>query len=316
MSQTATISSFDRLGLTIFFAVCLHITLILGVGFDAATPKPQAAARTLEVIVVHNARKPKEAKEADFLAQTSQQGGGNQEKITKPTVEPIPVQPPIQPPKPSQGIEPSVTPTAVMPPTPLPEANPEPEQLTAQPTKKLVAQKADKKTVSPLLSPKVDEASKPKKRKRLSVSQLLASSNQEIKRISAELDRKTRNYAKRPRHKAINASTKEYKYATYLDAWRRKVERVGNLNYPDEAKRKKLYGDLILHVAVRADGSLNDIRILRSSGHKLLDDAAIRIVKLTAPFAPFPPDILKDTDILDITRTWRFLINNRLGWKK
>ncbi|MFC1602797.1 TonB family protein [Pseudomonadota bacterium] len=316
MSRSAIISSFDRLGLTVFFAICLHIALILGVGFDAARPKPQAASRTLEVMVVHNARKPKESKEADFLAQTNQQGGGEQEKIIKPTVEPIPVQPPIEPPVPSHAPEPSVAPTPVTPSTPTPEVHSEPEQQTAQPTKKLVAQKAAKKTVSPRLSPKVDETNKPKKRKQLSVSQLLASSNQEIKRISAELDRKTKNYAKRPRRKAINASTKEYKYATYLDAWRRKIERVGNLNYPDEAKRKKLYGNLILHVAVRADGSINNISILRSSGHKLLDDSAIRIVKLTAPFAPFPPDILKDTDILDITRTWRFLSSNRLGWKK
>lgn len=165
-------------------------------------------------------------------------------------------------------------------------------------------------------SPKSAEAAKPKKSKKLSISQLLASSNQEIKRISAELDRKTKLYAKRPRRKAINASTREYKYATYLDAWRRKVERVGNLNYPDEAKRRKLHGNLVLHVAIRADGSIDSLRILHSSGHKLLDDAAIRIVKLAAPFAPFPPDILNETDILDITRTWRFLSSNRLGWKK
>ncbi len=316
MSHTATISSFDRLGLTVFFAICLHITLILGVGFDAAQPKPQAAARTLEVMVVHNARKPKEPTKADFLAQTNQQGGGEEEKVVKPTIEPITEQSPIQSPQPSRPVSPPITPAPVMPPAPAPELNSKPEQSNSQPSKKLVAQKATKQVASPLLSPNVKEVSKPKNRKRISISQLLASSNQEIKRISAALDRKTRNYAKRPRHKAINASTKEYKYATYLDTWQRKIERVGNLNYPDEAKRKKLYGNLILHVAVRADGSINNIRILHSSGHKLLDDAAIRIVNLAAPFAPFPPDINKDTDIIDITRTWRFLSSNQLGWKK
>ena len=137
----------------------------------------------------------------------------------------------------------------------------------------------------------------------------------EVKRLSAELDKKTKRYAKRPRRKAINASTKEYKYANYLDAWRRKVERIGNLNYPDEAKRRKLYGNLILHVAVRANGAVESIRVLNSSGHKLLDDAAVRIVKLAAPFAPFSAEIRGETDILDITRTWRFLSNNRLDWK-
>jgi len=315
MSRPTIISSFDRMGLTLFFAACLHITFILGVGFDAAQPKPQAAARTLEVMVVHNAHKPKEPKEADFLAQTNQQGGGNQEKAVKPTIKPTPAQPHLQQTK-SSPIEQVITPTPVMPPTPTTEHNPEPEQAIAQPHKKLTVQKATKKVISAPPSPNIKESNQPKKRKRLSISQLLASSNQEIKRLSAALDRKTRNYAKRPRRKAINASTKEYKYATYLDAWQRKVERVGNLNYPDEAKRKKLYGNLVLHVAVRADGSINNIRILHSSGHKLLDDAAIRIVKLAAPFAPFPPGIMKDTDILDITRTWRFLSSNRLGWKK
>ncbi len=314
MSRPAIISSFDRLGLTLFFAACLHITLILGIGFDATSPKPQAAARTLEVMVVHNAHKPKAPDEADFLAQTDQQGGGEQKEIVKPTVNPLPATLPMQPPVPSPAVKPSITPAPVTP--AQPEPAPEPEPPIPQPSKKLVAQKAAKTAVTSTPSPKVKEATKPEKRKRLSISKLLASSNQEIQRISAELDRKQKIYAKRPRRKAINASTKEYKYATYLDAWRRKVERVGNLNYPDEAKRKKLYGNLVLHVAVRADGSIDSIRILHSSGHKLLDDAAIRIVKLTSPFAPFPPDILKETDILDITRTWRFLSSNRLGWKK
>jgi len=157
-----------------------------------------------------------------------------------------------------------------------------------------------------------------KEKKRLNVKQLLSSTNLEIKRLSAELSFKAERFAKRPRRRAINASTKEYKYATYLDAWRRKVERVGNLNYPDEAKRQKLHGSLVLHVAVQADGSVkkNGIRLLHSSGHKQLDDAAIRIVRLAAPYAPFPENIRKETDILDITRTWRFLSNNRLSWKK
>jgi protein TonB len=99
-----------------------------------------------------------------------------------------------------------------------------------------------------------------------------------------------------------------------MEAWRRKVERIGNLNYPSEARELGLFGSLILHVAVRADGSLEGIRVVRSSGHKVLDDAAIRIVELAAPFAPFPPNIKRETDVLDITRTWQFQRNNQLGW--
>jgi protein TonB len=145
-----------------------------------------------------------------------------------------------------------------------------------------------------------------------SARQLLASKNIEIARLTAELERKTLAYAKRPKRKAISASTREYKYAAYLDAWRRKVERIGNLNYPDQAKRNKLYGDLVLHVAVKADGSVEQIRVLHSSGHKILDDAAVRIVRLAAPFSPFPNEIRKETDILDITRTWQFLRSGKI----
>jgi protein TonB len=101
-----------------------------------------------------------------------------------------------------------------------------------------------------------------------------------------------------------------------MEAWRRKVERIGNLNYPEAAKDQGLYGSLILRVAVRADGSLEAVRVLRSSGQPLLDEAAKQIVELAAPFAPFPPDIAAETDVLDITRTWQFQRNNQLGWGK
>jgi periplasmic protein TonB len=135
----------------------------------------------------------------------------------------------------------------------------------------------------------------------------LPAPSSEIDRLTAELDRRSLSASRQERRKAVNASTQEYKYASYLEAWRSKVERIGNLNYPDEAKRRKLYGNLLMHVAVRSDGSIERIRVVRSSGHKLLDDAAVRIVRLAAPFAPFPPEIREEVDVLDITRTWQFL---------
>jgi protein TonB len=119
-------------------------------------------------------------------------------------------------------------------------------------------------------------------------------------------------YAKRPKRKSINASTKEYKYTAYLDSWRKKVERIGNLNYPKQAKRGRLYGNLMLHVAVKADGSVEQIKVLHSSGQKILDDAAIRIVRMSAPFSPFPNEIREETDILDIIRTWQFSRSGQL----
>jgi protein TonB len=108
------------------------------------------------------------------------------------------------------------------------------------------------------------------------------------------------------------ASTKEARDALYLDDWRGRIEQIGNLNYPAEARINRIYGQLILLVAVKTDGSVHEVRVLRSSGHRVLDDAAIRIVRLAEPFAPFPESIARDTDILEIIRTWEFGKNDSL----
>ena len=130
--------------------------------------------------------------------------------------------------------------------------------------------------------------------------------------LSSEVQRKLETRAKRPKRTFISASTREYKYAAYMEAWRAKVERVGNLNYPEEARRRNISGQLVLDVALNPDGKINQITIRRSSGHKVLDDAAIRIVELAAPYAPFPDAIRAETDVLHITRTWQFLESTRL----
>lgn len=113
------------------------------------------------------------------------------------------------------------------------------------------------------------------------------------------------------RRVTLTPGMKDYRYSQYLEDWRRKVERIGAMNYPEEA-RGKFFGTLVLSVALRPDGSIDRIIIVRSSGNKVLDDAAKRIVTMSAPFAPFPPDIRKETDYLDITRTWSFTRSNSL----
>ena len=235
-------------------AIAFHALLILGVSFDLQRENPPAPERTLDITLVTQKKKPEKVEQPDFLAQASQEGGGEQVAKKRPS---------------------------------NPLGNPEAVRKT-KPT------------------PKVQTT--PKRE----LSQLLASTQLEIDRLTAEIDRRAEAASKRERRKPVNASTQEYKYAAYLEAWRKKVERVGNLNYPDEAKRKKLYGSLMLHVAVKADGSIEQIRVVKPSGHKVLDDAAKRIVRLSAPFAPFPPNIREEVDVLDITRTWQFRSGNRL----
>ncbi|MEK7843954.1 MAG: energy transducer TonB, partial [Pseudomonadota bacterium] len=136
----------------------------------------------------------------------------------------------------------------------------------------------------------------------------------EIARLEAQIAKDYEAYQKRPKRRFIGARAQEYRFARYVEDWRAKVERVGNLNYPEAAKREKLFGNLQLTVGIKSDGSLESVEINRSSGKKILDEAAIRIVKLAGQngFAPFPPDISQDTDILHITRTWVFTRSDEL----
>ncbi|WP_283745417.1 energy transducer TonB [Sideroxydans sp. CL21] len=134
----------------------------------------------------------------------------------------------------------------------------------------------------------------------------------EIVRLEAQINKNLSMYEKMPKRKFIGARTQEYRYAQYVEDWRAKVERIGNLNYPEIARTQKIYGSLTLTVSIRSNGSVEDIEINRSSGQRILDASAVRIVKLSAPFSPFPPDIAKDTDILSITRTWTFTSSDKL----
>jgi protein TonB len=136
--------------------------------------------------------------------------------------------------------------------------------------------------------------------------------SKEIAKLSTLVDESYQAYTRRPRQRYVTASTQEFRFAAYLEAWRMKVERIGNLNYPEEAKRSNISGSLTLDVAINPDGTIHSVDLRRSSGYKVLDDAAVRIVQLAAPYAPLPPDIRKDTDILHITRTWQFLNDHRL----
>ncbi len=310
----------------LLLALALHGLLIYALGFQAPEPAP-AARRTLEVLVL---RQPDPARplpaDAEALAQGNREASGTSSgtpatdrRLSERSAEPsgLPAladSPPDPSPLPvmSEAGSPAPPPVPGATQPPLTEAAPLtatlPEPLPVEPEPALERQ------AEPELQPVLQPALAPVPKR--SAAEILASRGQEIAKLNAKIEEDTAAYASRLRRKAISASTQEYKYASYLETWRRKVESIGNLNYPEEAKRRQLYGNLILRVALRADGTLEEVRVLRSSGSDVLDQAAVRIVNLAAPYAPFPPDIRKETDVLDITRTWQFLRNNRFGEKQ
>ena len=279
------ISQNDRLGVSVFGSFLVHMVVILGVTFTVPKLRELPGLPTLEITLVQTASD-KRPKDPEFLAQANQDGGGDSDAsdIAK---NPLPV----------REISPVNRDFPTFQSVPQKRVRSEREittLLTQEDARKIKARdaKPDKK----------DLQQQPPNLGRMARAQI----DEERARLNAEISRTWQEYQKRPRHMFLNARTEEYKYAAYMDAWRAKVERIGNLNYPEEAKQRHLTGNLLLDVALNADGSINNISVRRSSGQKILDDAAIRIVELAAPFAPFPPDIRADTDVLHITRTWKF----------
>lgn len=269
----------DRLGATLALSAILFGILILGVGFalDEAAP----VAPTLDVILTET-RSDTPPEDADFLAQANNRGGGESEAPQRPREEQLaPV------PKPETGMAPEEMRAQAPPPEP-------------EPVPRLLSTTGDSPDRLPV--PEDQRETRPEP---LPSGQELVEQSLEMARLAAEIERRQELLAKRPRRKFVSASTREYEYAAYLRAWVAKVERVGNLNYPDEARRRGLGGQLVMTVAVRRDGSVESVLINRSSGLGVLDQAAMRIVRLAEPYPPLP-ETAERVDVLHITRTWQF----------
>ena len=269
-------------GNSLLAALLLHGLVILTFNFDMLPSQPANIDQSLEITVVAPKSLVEAPDDADFLAQANQQGGGNTDEVVKPTVNeamqgPVDLQTADQ--TSSEFSPPEEFDRLVKP--------DEPPRLAV-------------KTVSTFRI--LEAAEETETEQTPSPSQLLADLQQEITRLEAEIDDKTVAYAQRPRRKSINAATREHIYAAYMESWRRKIERVGNLNYP-----KGHMGDVVVHIAVRQDGSVEKMRILRHADSSLINESALKIATLAAPFPPFPEEIRQKTDILDIIRTWRFL---------
>ena len=280
----------DRLSLTFCLAAIFHALVILGIVF---APEEKAGPRYEYMDIVLVRQSSEAAEDADALAQANLAGGGEM------TAEAIPASPvpPLPPAEQTELAEP-LAPQEVEPVTEpeLPDPATPPERETVEQLAVAVEKPASA----------VEESPDAARTDRPSASELMTNSLK-MAALSSEVERKLETQANRPKRTFISANTREYKYAAYMEAWRAKVERVGNLNYPEEARRRKISGHLVLDVALNPDGKINQITIRRSSGHKVLDDAAIRIVELAAPYSPFPEAIREETDVLHITRTWQFL---------
>jgi periplasmic protein TonB len=275
-----TIEGRDRaLGAAVGLSIAVHAAA-LGIHFRFPDAIRWQAPQQLEVVLV-NARSRERPVQPDALAQANLDHGGDVDQDRRAKT-PLPVTAPRTPGK------------------DLTVAQRRQQQLEVQQQQLLTQQKEVERRLAEKQRPvKAEEATSQPSGRDLADLTLAAM------RLQAQVDRQIEEYQKRPRKKFIGARTAEYRFAQYEEEWRMKVERFGSLNYPAEA-RGKLYGNLRLTVTIRADGTVESIELDRSSGLKVLDAAAFRIVKMATPFARFPADIRRDTDLLVITRTWFF----------
>ncbi len=234
----------------------------------------------LEVALV-NAKSPTKPTKADILAQANLDGGGNTDANRRAKT-PLPVLP-----KDSANNEISVATQQV-------------DRLQQQ-TEELLTQLR-----SAPLAPAAPKPTEQTEKPELPTATELMQRTLEAMRLEAQIAKDMDAYQKRPKRRFVGARAEEYRFARYVEDWRLKIERIGNLNYPEAARQLKLYGSLLITVSIRSDGSVEHVEVDRSSGQRVLDAAAVKIVQMAAPYAPFPPDIRRDTDILHITRTWSF----------
>lgn len=267
----------DLFGPTLLFSIVLHGIILLGVTFSASRPKAGLPSLDVTLVDVANDQSPDKA---DFLAQANNAGGGESDKAARPSER-------------ASGLLPTdargTAPTHVAASTANPTPASDPRLVTTAGSSDFTVTR-NEASVRQEDQPSAEETRRA----------------EEMAALAAEVRDQSEKYAKRPKKKFISANTKEYAYAAYMNGWVKRVERIGNQNYPDQARREGLHGDVVLTVGLNRDGSIKSVDVIDSSGHKLLDDAAQRIVRLAGPFPPLPPDKTR-VDELYITRTWQFL---------
>ena len=272
----------DRLGFSLLLAATFHVVLILGLGFSI--PRPDLRAPSLEItITTHPSETPVE--QADYLAQFNQQASGDQGKPAELT----------------SPVESSMNAETVVP----IESQPRPAAGQPAAASKFTTALVDNAEIQlqEQDSPTADQAES-------TTSEPEQFADSQLASLMAQLGEQQKAYAWRPRTMSLTTvAARESSQAQYLHNWKTRIESIGNANYPDEARQQRLYGDLRLLVAVRANGSVESIEVLQSSGVPVLDRAARRIVRLAEPFDAFPPDLAAQADTVEIIRTWQFSRN-------
>jgi periplasmic protein TonB len=278
----------DRFSIALFAAISMHVLMVVFINFELNLAPPPS--KSLEITIVQH--KSEAPKEADFIAQANQQASGTEvrkEKLTS-TEE-------------AQFIADEIR--EITPPV-----KPQLASNTDIKEKKIISSQQD--SIFKVLE-EPDDNNQTLEEKFIGQTQLPSRLSSDIASLEALLDKQRQEFAKRPRIRRLTSvSAKSSVDAQYLDDWRRRIERIGNIHYPIEAKRNKLYGKLRLAVSLSSNGYVKEIDILHSSGVRVLDDAAIRIVRLAEPFQPFPAELSKEVDQLEIIRTWQFISGNQL----
>jgi protein TonB len=270
------------------FSLLVHVFVVFGLGFTMPKPVVNDQNQALEVVLVNAKSKTRPIK-ADAMAQHNLDGGGNTDAARRAST-----------PLPALRDDAKTTDLAL--------AKKRVQQLEREAKQLLTQSKTPAPSVNVDATPSPPQA----EAKPALNAQDLMQRSLEIARLEARISRDMEAYQQRPRRKFIGARTQEFRFARYIEDWRVKIERVGELNYPQAARDQRAYGSLVVTVFIRSDGSMEKAEINRSSGVRILDDAAMRILELAAPYAAFPADISRDTDILAITRTWTFTRADRL----
>ena len=278
-----------RFQYAVLASIMLHAFVLFGITFRPPDlSKLGNFAPALEIVLV-NAKSKSRPQQADILAQHNLDGGGTTD-LDRNAKSPLPVSQ-----NDKQTAEVSMESSRL-------------QQLEQEARKLMTQVNSSTKVISapPQQQQQTETKASP-------TAQDIMNKSLEIARLEAQISKDWDSYQKRPRRQFVGARTKEYRFARYIDDWRMKIERIGTLNYPAAARDQKIYGSLQLTVSIRADGNVDTVEINRSSGHKVLDEAAVRIVHMGSPYAAFSADIARDTDLLSITRTWIFTRSDQLA---